>query len=307
MKQRKQWLDIAKGITIILMVIGHSSIPDYLSNFIFAFHMPLFFISSGLVTNWGKYNIKHFVVHKLHTLIFPFVIYSSIVLVLLKISGGVDVSQILYKGWEGYALWFIPVLFLSLTINKIIKLINHKYLRITLVVCIFITGAILSYFNIYLPWSLSTVPYATFLIFLGSVLKCSCDRIEVIECKGVKICALAIVTMVISHFGRLDMAWNHITPIVPLTIGAVTGTFMLFFISVFIYRYSFVLSKILQAVGQETYIIVAFSQIIIMLLNKFLTLTVIPKYLTLIVLLILIKYIKDYICKLAIKIENTKV
>ena len=33
-KTRNQWLDVAKGITIILMVLGHTSIPQVISNFI---------------------------------------------------------------------------------------------------------------------------------------------------------------------------------------------------------------------------------------------------------------------------------
>ena len=43
-KQRIDWIDIAKGIGIFLMVVGHTSIPSFLSNYIFSFHMPLFFI-----------------------------------------------------------------------------------------------------------------------------------------------------------------------------------------------------------------------------------------------------------------------
>lgn len=42
---RKLWLDIAKGITIILIVVGHTSISNAISSFIYAFHMPLFFYS----------------------------------------------------------------------------------------------------------------------------------------------------------------------------------------------------------------------------------------------------------------------
>ena len=42
--KRLQWIDVAKGIGIILMVLGHTSIPQMLSNFIWAFHMPLFFL-----------------------------------------------------------------------------------------------------------------------------------------------------------------------------------------------------------------------------------------------------------------------
>ena len=51
---RLKWLDIAKGISIILVVIGHTSIPRFLSDFIWAFHIPLFFIASGWTTNWQK-------------------------------------------------------------------------------------------------------------------------------------------------------------------------------------------------------------------------------------------------------------
>lgn len=44
-QNRNRWLDIAKGIAIILMVAGHTPIPSVMSHFIYAFHMPLFFIS----------------------------------------------------------------------------------------------------------------------------------------------------------------------------------------------------------------------------------------------------------------------
>ena len=47
--QRFKWIDIAKGIGIILVVIGHSNPPFRLLSFIFAFHMPLFFFISGFV------------------------------------------------------------------------------------------------------------------------------------------------------------------------------------------------------------------------------------------------------------------
>ena len=54
MKKRLEWLDIAKGIGILLVVIGHCfpdasslegiSVPVYrvLSQIIYSFHMPLF-------------------------------------------------------------------------------------------------------------------------------------------------------------------------------------------------------------------------------------------------------------------------
>lgn len=85
---RLKWLDIAKGITIILMVIGHTSIPDPFSRFIYAFHMPLFFIASGWTTNWNKYNYMEFAKRKFRSIMVPFMVYSVIVLSIQTISMG---------------------------------------------------------------------------------------------------------------------------------------------------------------------------------------------------------------------------
>ncbi|QJD09405.1 acyltransferase family protein [Flammeovirga sp. MY04] len=65
-------MDVSKGIGILLMVLGHTSIPSALSKFIWAFHMPLFFIASGWTTNWQKTDFITFTKRKLRTLLLPF-------------------------------------------------------------------------------------------------------------------------------------------------------------------------------------------------------------------------------------------
>lgn len=87
-KKRNQWLDVAKGITIILMVLGHTSIPQVASNFIWAFHMPLFFIASGWCTNWNKLGFVEFSKRKVQTLLIPFFAYSAIVLAIREFTIG---------------------------------------------------------------------------------------------------------------------------------------------------------------------------------------------------------------------------
>lgn len=44
---RDNTFDVMKGIGIIAMIIGHMSIPHFLYDFIFSFHMPLFFLIGG--------------------------------------------------------------------------------------------------------------------------------------------------------------------------------------------------------------------------------------------------------------------
>jgi fucose 4-O-acetylase-like acetyltransferase len=46
--QRKNYVDIVRGIAIILVVFGHAGYPEYLGRFASFFHVPVFFFLSGL-------------------------------------------------------------------------------------------------------------------------------------------------------------------------------------------------------------------------------------------------------------------
>lgn len=232
-QNRNYWLDIAKGIAIILMVAGHTSIPGVVSHFIYAFHMPLFFIASGLVSNYEKDSLVDYIKHKSYTLLLPFVCYSAIVSFLMYSIEELDVIQLLKRGWGGYALWFIPVLFMTSVLVRIIFLVKKRYVRRFIMLCFFLIGYSLRHYEISLPWSLSVVPYASFLIMLGEELANYKKRIET-DMHYWDILLLAIVTAVISQFWQLDLAWNQITPIIPLTLGALSGTLMIFRLSVWI-------------------------------------------------------------------------
>lgn len=55
MKKRNEQIDVARGIAILLVILGHSfySIEAPLNKIILTFHMPLFFFLSGLVAKTG--------------------------------------------------------------------------------------------------------------------------------------------------------------------------------------------------------------------------------------------------------------
>lgn len=74
-------LSIAKGIGIILMVIGHSGCPLYLHRFIYLFHMPLFFFVSGYLFKDRYLESKTlFLKRKLKGLYWPFIKWELIFL-----------------------------------------------------------------------------------------------------------------------------------------------------------------------------------------------------------------------------------
>ena len=78
-RKRIQWLDIAKGLAIILMILGHTSIPKFAADFIWLFHMPLFFIASGYTTNWGGIFGLHSTQNKKVVVAIPMLLDNSTV------------------------------------------------------------------------------------------------------------------------------------------------------------------------------------------------------------------------------------
>lgn len=66
---RIQWVDIAKGIGIVLVTLGHTNarllLGGYVGWWINAFHMPLFFVMAGLCFDVNRYpSFGRYVVRK---------------------------------------------------------------------------------------------------------------------------------------------------------------------------------------------------------------------------------------------------
>ena len=97
-KQYFDWIDIAKGIGIILVVFAHTIVPQIRENsfrakfvwiFIYNFHMPLFFFLSGYLFEKGlpKYTDKgKFVLGKLKYLMIPYLTFSVFAYVFINFA-----------------------------------------------------------------------------------------------------------------------------------------------------------------------------------------------------------------------------
>lgn len=84
MKTRNQLIDIAKGLSMVLIVLFHC---DIFHDILFQFHVPVFAFLSGYVFNTNKYclsgkdGIKKCFVNKIRTLYVPFVVFNFIYIV----------------------------------------------------------------------------------------------------------------------------------------------------------------------------------------------------------------------------------
>lgn len=297
---RLEWLDVAKGIVIMLMVLGHTGLPIRASNIIFAFHMPFFFLASGFTTKFDKYSVWRFTINKFKTIGIPFVIYSVINLALQPLAYPVTHKEYLLnflkEGWGGVPLWFIPVFLVSLLLARLVFLIQNKRVRYIVTVLLPIISAILCYLKIQLPWTLAVVPFATFFVLLGDYCKPYLTVLSSISTPKAYWFIIALITFLgISQLWRLDMAWNNVLPLIPKIVGAVCGCYCIIKISAFISEKVPALSRILQEIGKETYIILAFAEIFIVLVNYYWGIGIIEKYLLLTLTLAVVAMIKNII------------
>ncbi|MCM1377441.1 MAG: acyltransferase family protein [Clostridium sp.] len=102
MATRNYTISIMKGLAIILMVIGHAEAPWYVTNFIYTFHMPLFFIAAGYFFS-RKYldNPWNFISKRVKGLYFPFLKWALVFLVLHNVFFHFGILNEAYGNWEG--------------------------------------------------------------------------------------------------------------------------------------------------------------------------------------------------------------
>lgn len=159
-KIRLQNLDIVKGIAIIGVVFGHLELNDtWLKTIVYAFHLPVFFIVSGIVLSLKYSNntnsidlVKHFW-RRIKQLLVPYFIFCIIKIIFFCSLSFVSVGAInieLLKNrlfrtftFQGFdALWFLPIFFIS----EFLFLLTVKYLKNTYILLVSLTLAVCSFF-----------------------------------------------------------------------------------------------------------------------------------------------------------------
>ncbi len=157
-------VSIAKALGIILMVMGHAGCPGYLHDFIYLFHMPLFFFLSAYFFRDAKVvdSAGQYVVRKFKNLYCPYIKWSIIFLLLHNLFcriGFYDNSlswQELFVNvkcsvrgmWQGERMlggyWFLISLFWESLLFGLIIWVKHKtkfrYFDLIAVVLLFLVG-----------------------------------------------------------------------------------------------------------------------------------------------------------------------
>lgn len=156
-KHRLKYIDQAKAIGIILIVLGHISyFYGPVNNTASYFKISIFYIISGLLTYQNEFkgisNIKFVesVKHKAKTLLIPYCFYSALALFWLLILGIIKndfaplskgiLQTITFRGIS--TLWFLPSLFLAFVFHdcwgKMVCSIRNNYVRAALYIALII-------------------------------------------------------------------------------------------------------------------------------------------------------------------------
>jgi acyltransferase len=223
---RLDFIDNAKAIAILLVIIGHTDgIPQYFENLIFSFHMPAFFFISGYLIKDYKLclTLRNYTNIQIKTLIIPYVFFGLISIcysVLNNFVKGVNSNiyknlyGLLYGNSEGLVntvLWFFTCLFSTSLIYFIFSRIARP---ITIVILSLITGLVICYFHNNLdmrpPWNIDLSLISLFFFASGKCISEINIKQPLLKENEIKL-FLAIIIPALFYLsglnGRIDMAF----------------------------------------------------------------------------------------------------
>lgn len=183
-QKRIEWIDLAKGIGMILVMLGHAKMPSYLGKFIYSFHMPLFFFLSGCVFSDKNIATGKFILKKFKSIIIPYIFFSAIYIAIdiimeflnksLNFDFVLNELNLYFVVTREHAIWFLPCLFfVEVLFFFIYKVSRKNYIFICCVTVVLLTFGIMykKFIGTNLPYNLNLVLIAFPFFALGYLLK----------------------------------------------------------------------------------------------------------------------------------------
>lgn len=268
-ENRLNQIDIAKGIGIILVVVGHTTTYLGFEKVIYQFHMPLFFILSGFFFK-DKY-VKQplvFLLSRLKRLYIPYVLNGlRLFIVFLVISylvrentgfsilGGLYYSLLIILGigsaplagtiWFLRALFFVSFIFIFL--KWIISKINCNH---NIILFISVLGFLIIGYKTQLPYRVSSSFVALFFYYIGYLYASNMEYVKM----NLLFFIIALVVLIYSSIINIvDLAYNTYTSILLFILSSICGTYSVLFVCKKIKQNSF-----LEFIGKKSLAIMIF-------------------------------------------------
>jgi len=139
---RVVYIDLFRGVGVLLMILGHLGLGKAFDHYIHAFHMPMFFFVSGFFFKPAK-GMAAFLGKKARTLLLPYAVFGLGHYLLNILMGGDAVAplkHLLFVNTIGLpitgALWFLTALFVTELVYHLLNrcLANRKLLHLAVII-----------------------------------------------------------------------------------------------------------------------------------------------------------------------------
>ena len=262
-------VDVAKGILIISMLIGHYNIDETLWTIIYSCHMIAFVFLSGYCYKKTQ-SIGKGILHMARTFLLPYLI-CCIVNILLDFrlwSGtyflgilktyviGMSLSGRLLGNIESVGpVYFILMLFIVRLIYMCIDHIFHKnsFRWIAVLICTAL-GIVLGKLSLWLPWSIDVALYSLLYYQIGVTMKQK-DLLTLIQRTPWFYFGLSSVWAYMIYMAGMDIVYRRYGIYGLVILGSMAGTILVYCISAYLSRATVFVSKMIATIGQASLII----------------------------------------------------
>lgn len=220
--------DIAKGIAIICVILGHLDVL-WLKNLVFPFHMPLFFLISGYFLSINR-PWKDFLQRKKESLLIPYfftgyiiiaaaipiamILHHSVIVEICRwlmgvlYGNGTDMPSIFpnIPTFIG-ALWFLLALFWASLFTRFIVQYCPRYLAPIVFITLFYIGWSTSD-SIWWPWDIQAGMTAALLVYIGHETR-TYNLLKPKPSIGYVILICLFVLSSMYFYNNLEMSKNH--------------------------------------------------------------------------------------------------
>lgn len=303
-KKRLDYVDIARGLAILLVIFGHVKY-EYVP-FCGSVHIAVFFFLSGYLYQFGKVpeiSYTKQVIRRVKRLVIPYFVYNAVLYLkyLAKVVtspnlgvkdavsaalGSVYSSSILWKNvapdnnFHGFVfgngpLWFLTSMAISCAVFYALMyfVMKHRYhlgkLLASVVVLLAVTVLLCQYLPFYLPWTAEMALVGTIFMIFGSIAR----HYEVgewisnhpVKSFVVSVVCVAVFSILHALNGLANMAACEYGNYLSIfVVLGLLGTFVMLYLAIMLGKVG-VLNQALCYIGRRTMVILAFHMTIIAL------------------------------------------
>jgi len=282
MKKRIEYFDIVRGLCIIYMIAGHIDFRcSEFDHYIHAFHMPIFFILSGIFYKKNSGKRIEYCKKLIRKILVPYFIWAFVFLLIENFTRIGNHTGFIY-GLKSIlttnnnfvpiagALWFLTAFFFSNIIFMFIETtIKNKNIQLFITMLLLVIGIYLyklGFINLW--WSFNASLVGIGLMEIGYLIK-EKDWIEKLNIQNqfVLIIVLIVNTFMIMKTDYVNMRTNMYPLIVLFLINMILSLMVYTSMAIRLEKLPKIASC-LKLIGKESIIPLCMNQFVILILNR---------------------------------------